>query len=137
VFRRKRKPPSKQFTHDEGCRIVAVDPGVEIPWSYLGDGRWKAECACGVEYFNESAVDDRVRLDPLDPKTSRHLGQCDYVSETDPAVLKVLLKVKPGMGEGYDWGSAAAAAPASRLRTTARASVDGASTTRDVGGQSG
>jgi hypothetical protein len=31
------------------------------------------------------------------------LGQCEYVSETDPAVLKVLLKVKPGMGEGYDW----------------------------------
>jgi hypothetical protein len=24
-------------------------------------------------------------------------------SETDPAVLKVLLKVKPGLGEGYDW----------------------------------
>jgi hypothetical protein len=103
VFRRKRKPPSKPFTHDEGCRIVAVDPGVEIPWSHLGDGRWKAECVCGAEYFNESAVDDPVRLDPLDPKTSRHSGPCEYVSETDPAVLKVLLKVKPGMGEGYDW----------------------------------
>jgi hypothetical protein len=22
---------------------------------------------------------------------------------TDPSVLKVLLKVKPGLGEGYDW----------------------------------
>jgi hypothetical protein len=31
------------------------------------------------------------------------LGQCEYVSETDPAVLKVLLKVKPGLREGYDW----------------------------------
>jgi hypothetical protein len=31
------------------------------------------------------------------------LPQCEYVSETDPAVLKVLLKVKPGLGEGYDW----------------------------------
>jgi hypothetical protein len=30
-------------------------------------------------------------------------GQCEYVSETDSAVLKVLLKVKPGLGEGYDW----------------------------------
>jgi hypothetical protein len=76
--------------------------GVEIPWSYLGDGRWKAECVCGAEYFNESAVDDRVRLDPLDPKTACHLGQCEYVPETDPSVLRVLLRVKPGMGEGYD-----------------------------------
>jgi hypothetical protein len=24
-------------------------------------------------------------------------------SPTDPAVLKVLLKVKPGLGEGYHW----------------------------------
>ena len=103
MFRRKRKPPSKPFTHDEGCRIVAVDPGVEIPWSYLGDGRWKAECVCGAEYFNQSVVDDRARLDPLDPKTARHLGQCEYASETDPSVLRVLLRVKPGMGEGYDW----------------------------------
>jgi hypothetical protein len=100
VFRRKRKPPSKPFTHDEGCRIVAVDPGVEIPWSYLGDGRWKAECVCGAEYFNESAVDDRVRLDPLDPKTSRHLPQCEF-SADDPGVIKILLKISD-KGD-YDW----------------------------------
>jgi hypothetical protein len=31
------------------------------------------------------------------------LGQCEYVSETDPAVLKVLLKVKDGSGGGYWW----------------------------------
>jgi hypothetical protein len=52
---------------------------------------------------NEELADRRVRLDPLDPKTSRHLPQCEYVSETDPVVLKVLLKVKPGAGGGYDW----------------------------------
>jgi hypothetical protein len=96
--------PSRPFTHDEGCRVVAVDPGVEIPWSYLGEGRRKAECVCGTEYINESAVDDRVRLDPLDPKTARHLGQCEYVSETDSSVLKVLLNVKPGMGRGLRLG---------------------------------
>jgi len=48
-------------------------------------------------------VADRVRLDPLDAKTSRHAGECEFVSEADPAVLKILLKVKPGLGEGYDW----------------------------------
>jgi hypothetical protein len=31
------------------------------------------------------------------------LPQCEYVSATDPAVLRILLKVKPGLGEGYDW----------------------------------
>jgi hypothetical protein len=102
-FGRRKKRPSKPFIHQEGCKIAEVDPGVEIPWSYLGDGFWKAECVCGFETFTEPLIDDRVRLDPLDPRTGRHLGQCEYVSETDPAVLKVLLKVKPGMGEGYDW----------------------------------
>jgi hypothetical protein len=36
------------------------------------------------------AADRRVWLDPLDPKASRHAGECEFVSETDPAVLKVL-----------------------------------------------
>jgi len=84
----RRKGPSKPFIHQEGCKIAEVDPGVEIPWSYLGDGFWKAECARGFESSTEPIVDDRVRLDPLDPKTSRHVPQCEYVSESDPAVLK-------------------------------------------------
>ena len=44
-----------------------------------------------------------MRLDPLDPTTSRHAGECEYISEADPSVLMVLPKVKPGLGEGYDW----------------------------------
>ena len=103
MFRRKRKAPNKPFNHAEDCPIVAADPSVEIPWSYLGDGFWKAECACGFETFTEPLVDDRVRLDPLDPKTSRHLGQCEYASETDPAVLKFVLKVKEGADGAYWW----------------------------------
>ena len=38
---------------------------------------------------------------PLDAKTSRDEGQCEYVFETDPAVIKVLLKVTD-RGD-YDW----------------------------------
>jgi hypothetical protein len=30
------------------------------------------------------------------------LPQCEFAAETDPPMLKVLLKVKPGLGEGYD-----------------------------------
>jgi len=42
-----------------------------------------------------------VRVDPLDPKTARHLGQCEYISETDPAVIKILLKITD-KGD-HDW----------------------------------
>jgi hypothetical protein len=45
----------------------------------------------------------RVRLDPLDPKTSRHAGQCEFAAETDPAVLRILLKVREGSGGDYWW----------------------------------
>jgi hypothetical protein len=31
------------------------------------------------------------------------MPQCEYVSETDPSVLRILLKVKPGLAAGYDW----------------------------------
>jgi hypothetical protein len=103
MFRR-RKAPSKSVNHQEGCPIVKADPGVEIPWSYDGDGLWRAECVCTTEYFREPTTDSRVRLDPFDPATARHLGQCEYVSETDAAVLKILLKVKPGLGEGLRLG---------------------------------
>jgi hypothetical protein len=56
------------------------------------------------------AADRRVRLDPLDAKTNATRGKCEFAAETDPAVLKVLLKVNPGLGEGYDWVECACAA---------------------------
>jgi hypothetical protein len=101
VFRRKRTPPSKPFIHAEDCRILKADPDAEVQWNYEGDGFWRAECVCTFETFREPLVDDRLRLDPGDPATARHLGQCEYVSEIDPAVIKVLLKVTD-KGD-YDW----------------------------------
>jgi hypothetical protein len=41
--------------------------------------------------------------DPLDSKTSRHAGECEFASATDAAVLKIVLKVKDGAGGGYWW----------------------------------
>ena len=70
-------------------------------WQEVERRIWKAECRCGVETYREPAADDRIRLNPLDPATARHLGQCEYVSETAPAVIKVLLKVTD-KGD-YDW----------------------------------
>jgi hypothetical protein len=56
---------------------------------------------CPIEYNNELVADRRVRLDPLDPATSRHLRQCEFVHETDAHMLRVLLKVTD-KGD-YDW----------------------------------
>jgi hypothetical protein len=45
----------------------------------------------------------RVELDPPDPRTARHAGECEYRDTTDRAIIKLILTSKPGMAEGYDW----------------------------------
>ena len=48
-------------------------------------------------------ADRRVRLDPYDPSTFRHAGQCEYRYTSDPALLRAILKVRDGAGAGYWW----------------------------------
>ena len=93
MFGRPKKAPDKLFMHAEGCRILAADPTAEIQWGELERGHWVAECVCGTEHYHEPRTRP-ARLDPLDPKTARHLPQCPYVRETEPATLKLLLKVR-------------------------------------------
>jgi hypothetical protein len=93
MFGLKKGGPDKAFSHSDDCGIVAVDPGVSIPWNETRTGHWEARCQCGVEYFDQPVADRRVRLDPLDPRTANHLPQREFVTVTDPAVLRVLLKV--------------------------------------------
>jgi hypothetical protein len=102
-LKRKNEPPAQPFIHTANCAIIRTDPGFQPPWQEVERGTWKRECQCTTDYWHAAFVDDRVRLDPYDPATSRHLGQCEYASETDPAVLRLALKVKPGLEEGYDW----------------------------------
>jgi hypothetical protein len=73
-----------------------------IEWQRIEGRRWERICDCGTESTYEPAP-SRVRLDPYDPATSRHAGQCEFKDTTDRDILKVLLKVKAGMGEGYSW----------------------------------
>jgi 5-methylcytosine-specific restriction endonuclease McrA len=103
MFGKKREPNDTPFNHVDGCKILASDPGVELPWSEIRRGVWQRVCECSTEYFHEPVADHRVRLDPLDPKTARHLPHCEFVSETDPAVLRILLQVRPGTGGDYAW----------------------------------
>lgn len=97
----KKRGPDKAFVHAEGCKIKAADPTVSIEWSELERGHWRAECKCGTEDCYEPVGVNRVRLDPLDPKTAHHAPQCEFVGETNPATLKVLLKVSER--DDYDW----------------------------------
>jgi hypothetical protein len=86
-----------------GTRSLEAVGTVQIQWSEVVTGHWRAVCQCGSEDVYEKPADRRVRLDPLDPKTSRHAGQCEFASETDAAVLKIVLKVKDGAGGNYHW----------------------------------
>ena len=92
MFGLKKKGPTRPFVHAYDCKIVKADPTVSIPWNETRTGHWEGWCQCGVEYFDEPAA-PRVRLAPLDPKTANHLPQCEFVTVTDPAVFRVLLKV--------------------------------------------
>jgi hypothetical protein len=78
--------------------LDAWDP---IKWSEIERGHWVAQCVCGTERYYEPVGVNRVRLDPVDPRTARHLPQCEFVSETNPATLKVLLKARER--DGYWW----------------------------------
>lgn len=55
------------------------------------------------EDVHEEPADRRVRLDPLDAKTAGHVGECEFRFETEPSVLKLVLKVKDGAGGNYWW----------------------------------
>src|SRR4029450_2546949 len=80
------------------CQILAADPTVSIPWNEVRAGSWEARCVCGVEGWH---APDAGPVCPSDPATARPLGQCDFVGETDAAMLRVLLKVTD-KGD-YDW----------------------------------
>ena len=101
MFGLKKKRPPGEFTHTYDCKIVQSDPGVEIPWSYVGDGLWEAVCVCTKEFYRDPEMDERARLDPLDPKTSQHAGQCEFAGVTDAAVVRLALRVTDK--DGYAW----------------------------------
>jgi hypothetical protein len=100
MMRRRKKGPEKAFSHAEDCKIQAADPSISIPWNEVRTGYWEARCVCGVEGWH-APVADRVRSDPLDAKTSCHAGQCEFVSATDAAVLRLALKATDK--DGYWW----------------------------------
>jgi hypothetical protein len=99
----RKKGPTRPFSHTSDCKILRVDPGVKIPWNEIETGLWVAECQCGKQWARETPADQRVRLDPLDPSTSRHAPQCEQGDATDPAVLRAILKVRDGADGGYWW----------------------------------
>jgi hypothetical protein len=94
MFGKKKTGPDRPYVHAEGCPIVRADPDVRIPWNEVERGHFVRTCVCaGAEHHREPVVEDRVRLDPLDPSTARHAGECEFVGTTDPTVLRLALTV--------------------------------------------
>jgi hypothetical protein len=93
-------PKVQAISHSDDCRILRADPSVSIPWSQVERGHWVRTCQCSQEHYR-APEPARVRLDPFDPATMRHLPQCEFRGTTDPATLRALLRVTPK--EGYAW----------------------------------
>ena len=96
MFGLKKRGPTRPFTHADNCKILKADPTVQIQWSEVETGR--AVCQCGSEDIYDELTDRRGRLDPYDPSTFRHAGQCEHRYTSDPVLLQVVLKVKDGAG---------------------------------------
>jgi len=103
MFGLKKRGPTRPFTHADNCKILKADPTVQIQWSEVETGHWRAVCQCGSEDVYEESADRRARLDPYDPSTFRHAGQCEHRYTSDPALLRAILKVRDGAGGGYWW----------------------------------
>jgi hypothetical protein len=93
--------PTGPFTHAEGCPIVRTDPTFEPEWQEIETGHWRRECQCYGEDRWEAPVDRRTRLDPLDPATSRHFGQCEHKDATDAVLIRAILRVRDNPGWDY------------------------------------
>jgi hypothetical protein len=102
IFGRRKKGPDKASSHSDGCKILAADPAVQIQWSEVETGHWRAVCQFGSEDVYEGA-DCRVRLDPYNPSTFRHAGHCEHRYTSEPALLRAILRVRDGAGGGYWW----------------------------------
>jgi len=63
---------------------------------------WRATYLCGSQDLYEPGARP-ARVDPLDPSTAKHLGQCEFRDTTDLAVLRIVLKVRDGADPSYVW----------------------------------
>jgi hypothetical protein len=105
MFHRKQHhgPPDGPFSHSDDCTILRADPSVSIPWSEVERGHWVRTCQCSKEHYR-APEPARVRLDPLDPATMRHLPQCEFVGTTDRDIIRVLPQGQARAGPGLSMG---------------------------------
>lgn len=49
MFGLKKRGPTRPFTHADNCKILEADPTIQIQWSEVETGHWRAVCQCGSE----------------------------------------------------------------------------------------
>jgi hypothetical protein len=134
MFGLKKRGPTRPFTHGDNCKILKADPTVQIRWSEVETGHWRADCQCGSEdVYEEPAV--VFGSTPMTRPLFRHAGQCEHRYTSDPALLRAVLMVRDGAARATGGWSAARATRLGTFRTAPRASVDDASTPTDVRGR--
>jgi hypothetical protein len=87
------RQPTGPFAHAHDCKLVRSDPDFEPEWQEIEEGHWRRTCQCYSEDRYEPYVDTRTRLNPLDPSTFRHAGECEQREATDQHILKAILRV--------------------------------------------
>ena len=64
----RKKGPTQLFSHAADCKLVRINPDIEIPWSEVEPGHWVVECRFGKQHIHEMPdADRRARLDPPGP----------------------------------------------------------------------
>jgi hypothetical protein len=86
--------------HADNCKILKADPGVQIEWSDVETGHWRAVCLRGSEDVRADSTIGRARRDPYDPSTFHHHAGCEHRHTSDPAVLRAILRVREGANGG-------------------------------------
>jgi hypothetical protein len=99
MFGSKKTPNLPAFIHAPDCKLVAREPDFQPLWNEVESGHHVAICQCGEEHYRQPTVDHRVRQDPYDPATSRHIPPCPHQDTVDPAVLRMILTVQ----DHADW----------------------------------
>jgi len=103
MFGLRKKGPIRPFTHADNCKILKgrIPPSDQV----VGGRDWALAGGLPVRVRGRprGARRSSCSARPLDAKTSRDAGECEFASDTDAAALKIVLKVKDGAGGSYHW----------------------------------
>jgi len=107
--------------HADNCKILKADPGVQIEWSEVETGHWRAVCQCGPRMSAPTPPSVVLGATPMTRLPSTTMAGASTVTRA------ILLSSAPSCGFGRERAEATGtwnvqgATAAGRFRTTPRA----------------